>query len=50
MISYLNLTSVKSKIWDVSEIIISAQVDIFCTGKVKINPSFPDEQFILQHC
>ena len=24
------------------------KVDIFCTGKVKLNPSFPNEQFILQ--
>ena len=45
IISYLNINSLRNKIFHLREICDKAPVDILCIDETKIDPSFPDSQF-----
>ena len=45
IISYLNINSLRNKIFHLWEICDKAPVDILCIDETKIDPSFPDSQF-----
>ena len=47
IIGYLNINSIRNKIYSFSELVTPCNFDIFGLGETKINQSFPNAQFAL---
>ena len=49
VIGYLNINTLQNKIISLREIIAKAPLDVFCLDETKLDDSFRDSQFVLEH-
>ena len=49
ILGYLNINSLSNKIVSLRDVIAKVPIDILCIDETKLDDSFPDSQFLIEH-